>query len=434
MEKRQKKWKMFTGLLFLMMLGAGFGTGRVQAASASFSFSAETDSIAVGEEISMNIQVEADSQIASVEGYMSYDSSILEYLAGADGISGGGGTLKLSDTLSEDGVEEKSYQMTFRAKKKGSCILEFSEQPVVYEAGTEEAMSVSYGDISVKVTKAKILSNNVRLDSLQVSPGTLEPSFAKNVREYKVYVEADTERITVSALPSDSEASVSVRGNESLLAGENLVVVTVEAPSGKRRKYKIYVQKEVSEPEEKPEEETDTGAVEPEKEDAGKQKKESGDTFQIVEKNGGVTLKNKTVYTLVPLEDSSRIPSGYVKTKLILYGVTVTGYTLENDLENDFILMYAKKKGEEPQFYQYDRAEKTMQRFSGMISSSGSTKIVVGEGEKELSIDEYNQKVQKLSIIVGISAALVILFALGMLSFAIKYYSSKVGKVDDLYR
>ncbi len=37
-------------------------------------------------------------------------------------------------------------------------------------------------------------------------------------------------------------------------------------------------------------------------------------------------------------------------------------------------------------------------------------------------------------MVVGISVALALLFAIGMLNFAIKYFSSKAGKVDELYR
>jgi hypothetical protein len=234
----------------------------------------------------------------------------------------------------------------------------------------------------------------------------------------------------VSAVPSDSEATVSVRGNEGLLEGENLVVITVTAPSGKQKKYKLYVKKEAAEPEvsEEPEEETTEAEQGAEKADG-----DTAENFRIQEKNGKITLKNKTVYTLEDLEDSSLIPSGYVKTKLILYGVTITAYTLETDLENDFILVYAKRKGEEPGFYQYDREEKTLQRFSGQAAVSSANKVVVGE-ESSMTVNEYNKKVQKLSAVVGISAGIAVLFAIGMLAFAIKYFKAKSGREDDFSR
>lgn len=430
MKQQRKAGVTFLALLLLMLAGIGCFSEKVQAASASVSFSAETDTVALGEEISIEVKISTDSKIGSLEAYLDYDHKLLEYLTGADGVTGGSGTLKIADTITEEDVLSKSYQITFRAKKRGTCILEFSELPVVFEADTEEAMSVSYEDISIQVTKAKILSNNAGLKSLQVSPGTLEPSFAKNVREYKVFLGADTNRIAVSAVPEDAEASVSVSGNEALAEGENLVLVVVEAPSGKKKRYRIYVQKEAKE--EEPEEEPETEPEEPGKEKTAN--KESEENFRVIEKNGTVVLKNKTRYTVVSPEEGVEIPAGYVKTKLILYGVTVNAYTLEQDLENDFILIYAKKDGGEPQFYRYDRAEKTMQRFRDTLSGENSTKIVVGQETETLSVNEYNKKVQKLSIIVGVSAALAVLFALGMLNFAIKYYSAKAGKMDDFYR
>lgn len=434
-EQRRKKIGILFGCFAWMLAGMAAFHQQAQAASATVSFSSAENTVAVGEEMNLEITILADEPINSIEGYLTYDSKKLEYLTGTEGMTGSNGILKLSDTITEEDIKTKSYQMTFRARKKGSCLIEFSEQPVIYEADTEEPMSVSYEDISVQVTKATILSNNASLDSLQISPGTLEPSFAKNIREYKVFLGSQVHGLTVSAIPSDAEATVSVRGNENLTAGENLVLVTVEAPSGKTKKYRIYVQKEA-------EEQTVTDNGEPKKETSDKEPDEdtsslsetqkkttvSKDKFKITQKNGTVILKNSTKYTLATPAEDVKIPSGYIKTKLILYGVTVNAYTLEHDLENDFVLMYAKKDGEEPQFYQYDREEKTMQRFRDTADSSGGTKIVVGDKDKALSVDEYNKKVQQLSLFVGISAALVALFAIGMLNFAIKYYSCKAGK------
>ena len=421
--ERQKNWKILFGAagLFCLFL---LTTNRAMAASATIGFSQETEEISVGEEVKVSVDIDTDSAIDSVEAYINYDNNVLEYLSGAEGVSGGNGTLKIADSIAEEEAAEKSYSLTFRAKKKGVCIMEFSEQPVVYEIGTQEAMSVSYEDISVRVKKASILSNNTQLDSLQVSPGTLEPSFSKTVREYKVYVGADTDTLTVSAVPSDTEATIAVNGNEGLAEGENLVVVSVTSPSGKRRKYKIYVQKEAEEPETSPETEPEK-EKEKEKDTGGNDAAGTGSgKFSIREENGKIKLSNKTVYTLVDLEDSGLIPPGYVKTRLLLYGVTMTAYALEDDLENDFILFYAKKKGEDPQFYQYDREEKTMQRFSGTVVKTSENKIVVGE-ESDMTVNEYNEKVEQLSLVVGICAAAAAAFALGMIAFAIKYLKSK---------
>jgi len=396
----------------------------VQAASASVSIESDMEEVTVGEEITISIHIKADAKIGYVEAYLDYDDSVLEYLTGDEGIAGGNGVIKLYASLS-DAKKSKQYAMTFRGKKKGSCILSFSEDPSVFEADTEDAMSVSYEDLSLQVKKAIVLSKNTKLISLRVSPGEMEPSFSKTLREYKVYVGADVDRIMVSAEPEEEAAVVTVSGDQGLVTGENLVTVTVTAPSGRKRRYKIYVQKSGVE-EEQPEEQP--------KEPPKKEPEEESETFKIREKNGKITLKNKTSYTLVDLEDSALIPSGYVRTKLILYGISVTAYTLENDLENDFILLYAKTKGNEPTFYQYDRDEKTIQRFSGNLDSSEVTKIVVGDKTADMTTDDYNARVEKLSRIVGICAALAVLFALGMLSFAIRYFSSKAGRQDEIMR
>jgi len=415
--------KNITRILFLFVLTACvWNFKHAEAASATVTITTEMESIAVGEELKVSLQVEADSGIGYVEAYLDYDKSMLEYITGAEGVSGGNGILKLYD-IPDKKKKKRSYSITFRAKKKGNCILAFSEDPSVFEYETEDVMSVSYEDLSVRIDKAVVLSNNTKLISLRVSPGEMEPSFTKKNREYKVYVGADTDRVMVSAEPEEPEATVEVSGNEGLVTGENLVSVMVTAPSGKKRRYKIYVQKSSLEQKVK----------EPEKQKPKKSTKNqpSTDDFKIKEKNGKIILKNKTSYTLVDLEDSSLIPSGYVRTKLILYGISVTAYTLEEDLENNFILMYAKAKGGSPQFYQYDREEKTMQRFNGSVSSSEITKVVVGDKTDKTTVDDYNSKIKQLSVIVGICASLVVLFALGMISLAIKFFSAKTGKKKD---
>ena len=173
MKKQQRKWKW--AVIVFLFITATLCPKKTEAASATVSFSSQEESVAVGEELSIEIMVETDSLIGSIEGYLDYDNNMLEYLSGAKAVSGSNGTLKLAASLSNP-VESKSYKVTFRARKKGNCIIEFSEQPVIYEAETEEAMSVSYEDISIQIEKARILSNNTKLDSLQISPGTLEPS------------------------------------------------------------------------------------------------------------------------------------------------------------------------------------------------------------------------------------------------------------------
>ena len=58
------------------------------------------------------------------------------------------------------------------------------------------------------------------------------------------------------------------------------------------------------------------------------------------------------------------MPEGYVKTKIQVDGIEIPSYTLENDLENDFILLYLQGPNGEKGIYRYDRKEKTIQRYA----------------------------------------------------------------------
>ena len=82
-----------------------------------------------------------------------------------------------------------------------------------------------------------------------------------------------------------------------------------------------------------------------------------------------ITLKNETDFIVLDvgengLEGLPSMPEGYVKTKIQVDGIEIPSYTLENDLENDFILLYLQGPNGEKGIYRYDRKEKTIQRYA----------------------------------------------------------------------
>lgn len=51
-----------------------------------------------------------------------------------------------------------------------------------------------------------------------------------------------------------------------------------------------------------------------------------------------------------------------------LEGITVPAYTIENDLDGNYLLLYLKGPSGKPYLYQYDRQEKTLQRYTGSMT------------------------------------------------------------------
>ena len=98
---------------------------------------------------------------------------------------------------------------------------------VTAEAGNTKTYTIT-------VTKAKDAKKaNANLHSLIVSNATLNEEFTSEKLNYTLKeVPADVEALKISAYPEDTNALVKITGNESLVSGENTVVIKVTAQDG----------------------------------------------------------------------------------------------------------------------------------------------------------------------------------------------------------
>lgn len=102
--------------------------------------------------------------------------------------------------------------------------------------------------------QAVLISGNNNLSALTLSPGTLVPSFAASTTDYTVNVASDVTSVNVSATKADSNAVLS--GNVTVGSGTatgqatiplngpattTLAVITVTAPNGSSKTYRITV-------------------------------------------------------------------------------------------------------------------------------------------------------------------------------------------------
>ena len=87
---------------------------------------------------------------------------------------------------------------------------------------------------TITVTKAKDAKKaNANLHSLIVSNATLNEEFTSEKLNYTLKeVPADVDALKISAYPEDTNALVKITGNESLVSGENTVVIKVTAQDG----------------------------------------------------------------------------------------------------------------------------------------------------------------------------------------------------------
>ena len=85
-------------------------------------------------------------------------------------------------------------------------------------------------------------SSNNALSSLTVSAGTLTPAFDPAVTEYTLSLPQGTEKLTLTATPSDSNATVQGDGELTLQEGENTLPLVDTAEDGSAKAYTITVQ------------------------------------------------------------------------------------------------------------------------------------------------------------------------------------------------
>ena len=86
-------------------------------------------------------------------------------------------------------------------------------------------------------------SNNSNLKALSIEGATILPTFSPSVTSYTVQVAKDIQKLNVNAVAEDEKATISIKGNEQLKEGENLITVSVSAEDGTVKIYEINVER-----------------------------------------------------------------------------------------------------------------------------------------------------------------------------------------------
>ena len=259
------------------------------------------------------------------------------------------------------------------------------------------------------------LSSNNALSSLTVSAGTLTPAFDPAVTEYTLSLPQGTEKLTLTATPSDSNATVQGDGELTLQEGENTLPLVVTAENGDTKTYTVTVQvaqaptlfldyngqrlgvvKDVSQvtppagfaPAEPITYSGDTLPIWTDV--SGKRtlvylmdEKTSAQGFYLFSQTTGVQSPYLPIlcgsvtyiYTDIPKELSS-VP-GLTPATVKAFGQTLNGWTYNDASLKDFCVLYLMDDAGSYGYYTYDSREETLQRFSGAVfTDSGETLAV----------------------------------------------------------
>lgn len=408
--------------------------------AAGLSIALSNQDLKVGDTFTATISVPGggSSQVA-----LSYDSSVISFDSSSVTSSGGDGEKMIS-------VDGAKGTVTFTVVGSGSTSLTATSTSGTDSSGA--AADYSAAGVVVKAAGSQEDSDtdptngDNSLSSLSLSDGTLSPEFSYKTTKYTASVDYDVTSIDVSAIPSNSSATIdSITGTDNLQVGNNTVMVVVKAGNGSTATYTINVerkeQSEDAEEENQPEEQqsadgskvftingqnyipadtipeevipagfsessvsidgTDYPALSftkaeltllyliPENsEDAGK--------LYIYNTNDGnvypfVLLHTDSHYAIVRNPDAASIPEGFTQMSVTV-GETekVTAYHRNDAAEtpdSDFYYLYCLNDQGQNYWYQYDNAEGTYQRYAEQLDNSS---------EQQNENEQYNEAMNQL--------------------------------------
>lgn len=215
-----------------------------------------------------------------------YDPSVISYEGGSGDVGGGNGSLNIVNTGASSyslnfecvGVGSTSISISRVQMSTGNDVLsqvagisngyvtvspiEDSNQPssdsdqqpgpdsnqgadkTENNANADQSQDESNKPESVTGADGKEYSTVNTLKSLSVSPGQLSSAFNEKQLDYNVEVNDSVDRLVVSAIATDSKASVTV-SDRNLKMGENTISIKVVAESGSSKTYTLHVYKGV---------------------------------------------------------------------------------------------------------------------------------------------------------------------------------------------
>ena len=344
------------------------GTARVSIGSASGT---------VGDIVSIDVSISASSGIGGATIYVSYDPSILAL----SGSSSNSGTAMVS-FMDESTASSQSKTITFKIIGAGTSSLNVIGDSKVIDIDMQ-ACSISKSSGSVTASAPASYSSDNTLSSLQISPGVLSPAFSPDVTTYTTSVGADCASLTVSAVPNDSKATVSVSGKR-MDPGFNTTTITVTAENGSKRTYTIKTTKETNSASNENNQatgsdssngSTDTNNDIPDVQDPNSE--------AIQEPN--ITVDNAE-YKIVSANDEHPLPDGYTPTEYDYNGTKVSAGV---GIDTGVTIVYLEStdgKGESG-YYVYDSVRKTFSQFVE-VSQPQFTYCILAIDEASMELPE----------------------------------------------
>ncbi len=384
-----------------------------------------------GQSFSINMKISSldSGKLGSVNIMLKYDPAYIEFTDGTNA-EGGAGSIHISGAP-QDGDATYTYKLNFKALAAGETAITVDTWEI-YDSDSKMATLDKQGSSKITIAGGSQSSADASLSELKISPGSLTPAFSADVTEYTALVGGSTDKIAISAQPTDSSAKVVITGNADLQLGENTISCKVTAADGSTVKdYTIVVTKQEGEVEDASGGVSTTGDgvtiggisydIAAEFDDSLLPQGFEKSSYTFGDKEASVALDSTRnimlvyliaadgsgdfyVYdassdqwspyvelnttakniTIVPLDGSTVLPEGFKETTLDLNGKKVQGWVWASDSEQSYCVVFGMNSDGEKNFYRYDMKEKTVQRyFEDPAIDTG------------VSMDEYNAAVDK---------------------------------------
>ena len=210
-------------------------------AEVSFSVSKSADNLKPGSNLTVAVKSSGVNEVNSLAEYnlrLGFDTSKLQYISGG-AVSGNNVTIsgKGNPTIQQDVGVNINFKVVDGAGS-GNALFSLSG---TYNVNDDV---FNCNSNSCKGTQVKIISlgTDASLSSLKIPNATLKPGFSSDVTSYTATIQDITD-LDVNAVPSDSNAKVSVSDNHrALQKGENKVdIVVVSEDGNNKRVYSVVV-------------------------------------------------------------------------------------------------------------------------------------------------------------------------------------------------
>ena len=448
--KKKIKYLLFIILCNIFMM-------NVYAASATISVTPSARKVQVGQTFTVNVTLSSAKALGSWQFNVGYDSNVFQYVSSnmESGLTSVG-------FVSNDKTKNKTYRLTFKAKKEGAGSITVNN--VEAYSFDEELLNTSKASTTITVEnptpKSNIFSNKTSnakennksesadnyLSSLSIDGYNLSPKFDKNTTTYTLSLPNNVNSINVSAKTNDSKASVSGTGKIGVKEGINKIYLTVTAENGNRKTYTLKVTVQEKDPiKVKIGDEEYTVAQKMEKEapstyidstvlidgsevPAYKSSVSSYTLVGLISKNGNFDLYiyDNDKYELyreykfngitLYIKEPNELPKGAKENKITINGDSIKSYNIK---DNSYPLIYGMnvETGDE-NFYTYDSSENTLQKY---VVGNKNTTNEVTQISSNISYVAADDKFETLAyILCGLTGMLFVFLGISAVKMSIQ--------------